>query len=409
MSKISSEEFKRRALAEISPTPFERLSPSVQELISTGNFYFDNHIHIFDEESVPAPYRNLHMLELNLQLTQEERIKAAFEGRLNKEIAHLIDRIRQTLPIANREEILKFYLEKIAFQDKPVICTTLMMDMEYGWKNPLEKPISAQIDEEKKLLEKGYAILPFFAVDPRRADDETENLYGNFLKAFTGDYSFFGVKIYPSMGYMPSDPRLFPVYEICERLNIPVTSHCGGNFIGYADKCIHIKGLEIKNGETLSINNTICGSYVAKAKFLNHPFQWLPVLEKFPKLRLNLAHFGGSFEWKELGNKPTPRIDTIIAYMHKFPYLYTDFSYNVHSRNMNEKLNKLALKVSKVQERTLFGTDYYVVMAAARLNLKRRVKNFKGTNLPFWYNFSHSNPLRFYGLDSNFTDKTLHT
>src|SRR5690606_23491665 len=110
----------------------------------------------------------------------------------------------------------------------------LMMDFhkEFGKRFP-KKSLWEQVEEINQLADKknGHPILPFFAVDARREKEEGKgNLYNLFLKAFDPKEGgrFFGVKLYPALGVSPSDELLLPIYEVCEKLNIPIVTHCGG-------------------------------------------------------------------------------------------------------------------------------------------------------------------------------------
>jgi predicted TIM-barrel fold metal-dependent hydrolase len=62
----------------------------------------------------------------------------------------------------------------------------------------------------------------FAGVDPRWGDDGLRL----FEKGVT-DYGFSGMKVYPPCGYSPSDEAMFPFYEICSSLGLPVVVHVG--------------------------------------------------------------------------------------------------------------------------------------------------------------------------------------
>lgn len=55
----------------------------------------------------------------------------------------------------------------------------------------------------------------------------------NFYKVFSekSEHKFFGVKIYPSLGYLPSNPQLMEIFGLCEKKRIPVTAHCSGAIV----------------------------------------------------------------------------------------------------------------------------------------------------------------------------------
>ncbi|KUJ41269.1 hypothetical protein ACZ90_68005 [Streptomyces albus subsp. albus] len=62
----------------------------------------------------------------------------------------------------------------------------------------------------------------FWGVDPRAGQDGIDL----FERCLT-EYGFAGLKLYPPCGYSPSDPRLYPYFEICAQRRIPVLTHTG--------------------------------------------------------------------------------------------------------------------------------------------------------------------------------------
>ncbi|RKH00247.1 amidohydrolase, partial [Corallococcus sp. CA053C] len=62
----------------------------------------------------------------------------------------------------------------------------------------------------------------FGGVDPRWGKDGV-TLFERSLKEF----GFRGFKVYPPCGYSPSDPGLFPYYELCAEYRVPVLVHIG--------------------------------------------------------------------------------------------------------------------------------------------------------------------------------------
>jgi uncharacterized protein len=62
----------------------------------------------------------------------------------------------------------------------------------------------------------------FGGVDPRWGKDGLD-LFERSLQEF----GFSGFKIYPPCGFSPSDPALFPFYEICAQHRVPVLLHTG--------------------------------------------------------------------------------------------------------------------------------------------------------------------------------------
>jgi predicted TIM-barrel fold metal-dependent hydrolase len=62
----------------------------------------------------------------------------------------------------------------------------------------------------------------FVGVDPRWGRDGL-TLFETAIR----DYGFCGMKLYPPCGYAPDDKALYPFYEICAQLSLPVLVHIG--------------------------------------------------------------------------------------------------------------------------------------------------------------------------------------
>jgi len=62
----------------------------------------------------------------------------------------------------------------------------------------------------------------FVGVDPRWGMDGLE-LFDRCVR----EHGFDGMKLYPPCGYPISDPALYPFYEICAELGLPVLTHIG--------------------------------------------------------------------------------------------------------------------------------------------------------------------------------------
>lgn len=76
--------------------------------------------------------------------------------------------------------------------------------------------------EHKKLLDRSDRFIAFSNVDPRRGKEGLDL----FEKAVR-QWGFKGMKLYAPCGYSPSDRQLFPYYEICRELRLPVLTHVG--------------------------------------------------------------------------------------------------------------------------------------------------------------------------------------
>jgi predicted TIM-barrel fold metal-dependent hydrolase len=126
-------------------------------------------------------------------------------------------------------------------------------------------------------------------------------------------------------------------------------------------------------------------------------------LERFPKLRLNLAHFGGDEEWKRFSrNNPNTWVHRIVSMMEDYEHVYTDVSFLLHlteKRNSGflETFEELLKEKELVRNRTLFGSDYYMVLIHEKLpsvtqNFLFRLDDSLENKL------TRENPRRFLGL-----------
>lgn len=244
------------------------------------------------------------------------------------------------------------------------------------------------LNQENQLidLQKKYpaTVFPFYAVDPRRKENYsfTNGCYDltPILKRLTTHGgSFYGIKLYTPNGYSPADPMLMALYEHCEKHAIPITAHCsGGGFASFA-KTVNIRGLIYRNSKIEEYDGNITFDHYKitdpervheKAQMLNHPLLWEKVLEKYPRLTLNLAHFGssaGTEEWSE----------HIIRLMGQYPNLYTDFSCVADESTLANMYHLYYSKADpSIKSRFLYGSDFYLNMLFID-NMKQYIKQFE--------------------------------
>ncbi len=136
-------------------------------------------------------------------------------------------------------------------------------------------------------------------------------------------HGFNAVKINGSLiKFFPEDERMLPVYERAMKLGVNIMTHCGPN-----------------------VENFFKEPQEIKERQFAEPKSWIPVLQRFPKLKLVLAHFAGSTHYYK----------DALEIMETFPHVYTDCSM---------VLNKLTPKdatsfIKKIGvDRVMFGTDY---------------------------------------------------
>ncbi|MEX0289333.1 MAG: amidohydrolase family protein [Flavobacteriaceae bacterium] len=410
---MNADDFLQQARAQISDDPKTRLTFLAKTFLAEPDCVVDIHTHIFDKKCLSVRYIALRMLKsmafgaLGLEalegetsgmelLTKDEETLyeeiskdtvdspeewEQFEAEL-KQVEDIYETyeifgldVKEALKVLRKKdmsEVLDFYHDEYSITNLPefanskMVTGILQMDLETGWGFSPERKFKQQIDDIKE-ISKHRAIIPYLALDPRRADAEgkDQNLYELFLDAFTDPNTpFFGVKCYPALGYIPSDVRLDPIFQICAEKNIPVLTHCGGETVSTFKKKIEIKD---ENGyRTFEIPGK---KRKDRARYLNEPDQWIPVLEKYNNLKVNLGHFGGDDHWLDFGKTGSnERIEKIFEMMRNPNYkIYGDFSFNLVENELFEKFKQELDKNPEIASRTLYGTDYWVVLPAGEL------------------------------------------
>jgi|GEM_PF-4535618 len=430
--------FINKALQTIEMDANKRVNTPAREVLDRKNFVFDAHSHVFDGSCVDADYMIIRLLNLSdkplarkliqfiirkllpdqvesLSLLKPKEILEAIyakktinencfdeldikafekeiEDEAQKKLAVSIDwigllkRIKEVIAIlqSGKMRFVYDYFTEHAIHNycpnKELISIQLGMDLKSGWKGSLLKGFKEQSDELLNLSTE-VPILPYFPIHPERAKEthnednepyEFNELYDLFLHYFkAGSPTFFGIKCYPSLGYHPASKALAPIFEVCRLAQIPVLTHCGGEIISTFET-------EIKTDifdTPLVINN---GTRKGNAAQLNHPLNWEPVLKEFPELRLSLAHFGSNSAWLESETSLHPKVTTILKFMEKYPNVYSDFSFNLSDKKSTKifvhYLSSNDPKYRKIEERTMYGTDFWVVVPQS--NLKKDQKAF---------------------------------
>lgn len=258
----------------------------------------------------------------------------------------------------------------------------LPMDMEFMAAGRVKEKYESQLKNLCELRDKyPNQIIPFVAVDPRR-----EHVF-DLVKDYISNRSFAGIKIYLRLGFYPTDKRLNKIYKYAEKNSIPILSHCSRG------------GVYTKKISSDMLEHPIRGKVKKKkAKDFSHyftePHNYIPVLKKYPNLKVCLAHFGGDSEWdsyleREWHPNETKHekswVSQIVEMMEQYGNLYTDISYTAFHSERYYPLLSIFLTNKKIRDRIMFGSDYYMVerekISEREVSLKLRYalgeKNFK--------------------------------
>lgn len=244
---------------------------------------------------------------------------------------------------------------------------------------------------------------------------------------------FWGVKMYPKLGYAPDDfkqhPHLEDFYKACAENNIPITTHTSPGGMDIADPyCFerYAGGVSKERYHHGDAQQFIIDRY-------HNPARWEEVLKKFPALKINFAHFGGYDLWKELdsaeklyakgraaakGYEEKLFFDWICKIgelSEKYDNVYSDFSYHITPdpflfqrtrERIAENFIFILDKFPALKDRLMLGSDWYMIEInkeegvgsyfSRMFKLMRLVSESAGWDA--WHQFAVVNPLRFLGL-----------
>jgi predicted TIM-barrel fold metal-dependent hydrolase len=219
-------------------------------------------------------------------------------------------------------------------KDIPATCP-LAMDIRYLFAPVLQYDMMSGVEEQPLYLNSGLKkqlkvlkvlsargnCYPFFPVDPRRPGIVKAILSGTIVTKEPG--GFYGIKLYPRLGYHPLSSNLSLLYAYCEINDIPITTHASPNgFPPYG---------------------------TSSGEFAN-PINYESILEKRPNLRINFAHWGrGESLWAA----------TILRLMKTYPHVYADLAcYNSPLDVVGFLRNYWTTDI--VRQRTMYGSDFDV-------------------------------------------------
>ncbi|WP_230165042.1 amidohydrolase family protein [Roseomonas sp. CECT 9278] len=293
-------------------------------------------------------------------------------------------------------------------------------------KEYLSSPMSKQI-EVANLLGKCLArstgarivVHPLVGFDPARQVRHGDALA--VVRDAVAHKGAIGVKVYPPMGFRPLgngdrnagpfvdfletairnfgarlDDALLELYAYCNDEDVPIMAHCSpsqGRGPGFVQRAA--------------------------------PELWRPVLDRFPKLRVNLAHFGGvagEASPPRRGNEPEQAYEsvrrlynlrpqwawTIATLMRDYPgRVYSDTGYFASVLNRSDwssigTLHQIFDAIPETSRYLMYGSDWNVVAAEERID--EYSYRLRGAMAPIMQdpvgreNFAWRNAARFFGL-----------
>ncbi len=302
---------------------------------------------------------------LEAQLTRFENLITDANDARTQTLNDLADFV----VVALRPSVGKVADELFLRSGPDVIVVALMMDITKGGANDEDLYIAQLEATSNAALAYPGRLLPFVAINTRRATHLSHLDY-----AFT-QRGFVGVKLYPSLGYGMDSPEMDQVFSYCVSHDAPLLMHCnkGGFFFDASDIAF-------------------CD-----------PAPWGAILAKYPTLRVCFAHFGGYENLLETDIVAGSWTTQIIDLMRRFPGVYTDIAYHTGpmaggdaEKNYFRHMTDL-LADPVIGQRILFGSDYFLVRQQVR---EDNLWNYFSANFtPAQFDaITQTNPIAYLGM-----------
>ena len=353
------------------------------------------HLHTFTHDHVPDRFvaRPLALL-LRWGFLRRKLLAAVryFDRGRRTRVA----RLAQVLEMSYKKSQAEVFETVRGYYPETTRFVILPMDMEPMDAGTVKESIGKQHDD-LLALRRTYGrdfVFPFIAVDPRR-----ENVPEIMKKLQEPDDAFCGIKLYPPIGYHPNHALLEPLYAYAAAEGIPIMTHCSPPAsVQYRGKLTDAMFRDPVTGEPFIDPKTGEPLERTREKLLSlytDPDAYEPIFRAHPGVKICLAHFGGAVEWKKYLEHPWHRdrvhekswlakiVDMIKSKEKRYENLYTDISYTLFADDEYVHLLKVLLSDEQVQERVLFGSDFYVV-DNAKLEERRislRIRSVLGEDL----------------------------
>jgi len=174
----------------------------------------------------------------------------------------------------------------------------------------------------------------------------------NSVPCDTGSECLFaGIKVYPPLGFDPwpedeaEREKVEILFGFCEERGIPIVTHCDDH--GFR---------VVSMGDALTFTA---------------PSRYRAVLELFPKLKIDFAHFGRQYTTKLRLRAPHDWFDEIVELIDAYPNVYADIAFNGVEPEYYERLVEALAALpdparEKVEARLLFGSDFVVNLLKIR-------------------------------------------
>ncbi len=316
--------------------------------------FYNSHIHTFTNADVPMKFLPLGLVRILASRNGFKTISKGLNWLNPFSDQDIFDRYARFINIGKLGSQKAIFKECMRFYPADTRFCILSMDLSYMAAGKVSRPFEDQLMELSDLRKSYPQVIPFMHIDPRRP-----GVLKLLIKGVE-EWGFKGIKIYPPLGYFPYDERLYPAYKYCEQKGLPVISHCS------PFNPVHFRGSKNDLKEILSrsktqidfkgTNKELCANFA-------NPKNWEYVLNDFGNLKICLAHFGSAHYWDKYLENPDDSENWFVMIKEMLPRyrnLYTDISFTMNNAKYFPLL-KVLLADKALQNKVLFGSDYYMV------------------------------------------------
>jgi len=146
----------------------------------------------------------------------------------------------------------------------------------------------------------------------------------------------------------------------------------------------------------------------SEASAFADPENYIPILDKYPNLRICLGHCGGDQDWQRYLNEPWDEtsentskswLSKILDIMRsgKYPNLYADISYTIFKFEEHCQVLKVLLQDDRVKTQILFGSDFYMVEQEKFLERRLAMSLRASVGNDLFAQIAETNPKKYLG------------
>lgn len=293
----------------------------------------------------------------------------------------------------------------------------VLADMDYWLKGKTSSHLEDQVLITSKIaLVNDGVFLPFVAFDPyRNLVDKGQAL--RLVKEAIMNYGFIGVKLYPSMGFKPIGNQASDYAVVGDG----VWRNKKAGHPGFTDEEF-ARGIEVslkdlyawcEENDVPIMAHANNSNYSAEAfKNSSHPKHWDKVLTAYPKLKVNLSHFGGADSLAADSDKQWAQLIASLMVKHKNLYADTgNFKLEDEDgfRDYLVRLKQLMKKHPQLKDRLMYGSDWFMHVARNySKDYPRKMTAWIKQEIPeFEKSFMGHNAVSFLGIENGENRKRL--